>query len=129
MTRGSVTHYRGYCIEGVKRGGGMLLRVIPTRPNLPILKYSRFRTVRATWDKALGVVTGYIGEILGQAVHTTTAIPSSDPGAEIEEARRIKAQLLAELTQLRAKLSEREPTLIKFPERPRRRSGSKASHF
>ena len=126
MTRGSVTHYRGYHIEGVKQGGGMLLRVIPTRPNLPILKYSRFRTVRATWDKALGVVTGYIGETLGQAVHTTTAIPSSDPGAEIEEARRIKAQLLAELTQLRA---EREPKLIKFPERPRRRSRSKASHF
>ena len=129
MTRAAVTHYRGYRIEGVKQGGGMLLRVIPTRPNLPILKYSRFRTVRATWDKALGVVTGYIDETLGQAVHTTTAIPSSDPGAEIEEARRIKAQLLAELTQLRAKLSEREPTLIKFPERPRRRSGSKASHF
>ena len=53
-----------------------------------------------------GVVTGYIGETLGQAVHTTTAIPSSDPGAEIEEARRIKAQLLAELTQLRVKQSE-----------------------
>ena len=126
MTRGAVTHYRGYRIEGVKQGGGMLLRVIPTRPNLPILKYSRFRTVRATWDKALGVVTGYIGESLGQAVHTATAIPSSDPGAEIEEARRIKAQLLAELTQPRA---EREPTLIKLPERPRRRSGSKASHL
>ena len=60
--------------------------------------YPCFRTVRATWDKAVGVVTGYIDETLGQLVHSTTAIPSSDPIVEIEEVRRIRSQLRAELT-------------------------------
>ena len=47
----------------------MLLRVTPTRPCLPTLKYSRFRTLRASWVKALGVVTGYIDEALNDALH------------------------------------------------------------
>ena len=57
-------HYRGYRIEGVKQGEGLLLRVSPTRPDLPVLKYSQFRTLRSTWVKALGVVAGYIDEAL-----------------------------------------------------------------
>ena len=52
--------YRGYLIEGLQQGDGLLLRVTPTRPYLPILKYSRFRT----WLKAVGVVVGYIDEAL-----------------------------------------------------------------
>ena len=41
----------------------MLLRVIPTRPDLPRLRYSRFRTLpRGAWLKAVAVVCGYIDE-------------------------------------------------------------------
>ena len=61
-------HYRGYHIEGVKQGEGLLLRVTPTRPDLPVLKYSRFRTLRATWVQAVGVVAKYIDEAL-ETVH------------------------------------------------------------
>jgi hypothetical protein len=62
-------HHRGYRIEGVKQGEGMLLSVFPTRPNLPTLKYSRFRTLRGSWTKAVGVVTGYIDEALKDTRH------------------------------------------------------------
>ena len=58
------THHRGYRIEGVKQGEGMLLSVFPTRPNLPTLQYSRFRTLRGSWIKAVSVVSGYIDEAL-----------------------------------------------------------------
>jgi hypothetical protein len=62
-------HHRSYRIEGVKQGEGMLLSVFPTRPNLPTLKYSRFRTLRGSWIKAVSVVTGYIDEALQDTVH------------------------------------------------------------
>jgi hypothetical protein len=62
-------HHRGYLIEGLKQGEGMLLRVTPTRRGLPTLKYSRFRTVRGSWVKAVGVVVGYIDEALNDAPH------------------------------------------------------------
>jgi hypothetical protein len=65
--------YRGYLIEESKQGEVLLLRVTPTRPHLPILKYSRFRTLRSTWFKALGVVVEYIDEALTEAAHTETA--------------------------------------------------------
>ena len=61
--------YRGYLIEGLKQGEGLLLHVTPTRPHLPILKYSRFRTLRSTWLKAVGVVVGYIDEALIETGH------------------------------------------------------------
>src|SRR5262245_5428568 len=67
MRHGSVkreAHHRGYRIEGVKQGEGMLLSVFPTRPNLPTLQYPRFRTLRGSWIKAVSVVTGYIDEAL-----------------------------------------------------------------
>ena len=63
------THHRGYRIEGVKQGKGMLLSVFPTRPNLPTLKYSRFRTLRGSWINAVSVVTGYIDEALKDTLH------------------------------------------------------------
>ena len=62
-------HYRGYLIEGLKQGEGLLLRVTPTRPRLPSLKYSRFRTLRASWVQAVGVVAGYIDEALIVTAH------------------------------------------------------------
>ena len=62
-------HYRGYLIEGLKQGDGLLLRVTPTRPGLPILEYSRFRTLRSTWVNAVGVVVGYIDEALIETAH------------------------------------------------------------
>ena len=62
-------HYRGYRIEGVKQGEGLLLRVRPTKPNLPVLKYLRFRTLRSPWVKAVGVVVGYIDEAFIETLH------------------------------------------------------------
>ena len=62
-------HHRGYRIEGVKQGEGLLLYITPTRPDLPILKYSRFRTLRSTWVNAVGVVVGYIDEALIETAH------------------------------------------------------------
>ena len=70
------THHRGYRIEGVKQGEGMLLSVFPTRPNLPTLKYSRFRTLRGSWINAVSVVTGYIDEALKD---TLLDIPPARP--------------------------------------------------
>ena len=62
-------HYRGYRIEGVKQGEGLFLRVTPTRPGLPALMYSHFRTLRSPWVKAVGVVVGYIDEAFVKAGH------------------------------------------------------------
>jgi hypothetical protein len=62
-------HYRGYRIEGTKQGEGLLLRVSPTKPNLPVLKYLRFRTLRSPWVKAVGVVIGYIDEAFLETLH------------------------------------------------------------
>ena len=47
----------------------MLLRVTPTRPDLPVLRYAHFRTLRSTWVKAVGVVVGYIDEAFIETVH------------------------------------------------------------
>ena len=68
MSAKQEAHYRGYRIDGVTRGEGLLLHVTPTRPQLPVLKYSRFRTLRSTWSKAVGVVAGYIDEALSETV-------------------------------------------------------------
>jgi hypothetical protein len=55
--------YRGFRIEAVKAGECLLLRVIPTKPNLPSLIYSRFLSLpRGSWSKALEVVCGHIDE-------------------------------------------------------------------
>jgi hypothetical protein len=62
-------HYRGYRIEGVKQGEGLLLCVSPTRPYLPVLRYSRFWTLRSTWVKSVGVLVGYIDEAFMETVH------------------------------------------------------------
>jgi hypothetical protein len=66
---GHEAHHRGYLIEGVKQGEGLLLRVTPTRTCLPTLKYSRFWTLRGSWVKAVGVVVGYIDEAFNDARH------------------------------------------------------------
>jgi hypothetical protein len=60
-------HYRDYRIVGAKQGTGMLLRVMPTRPDLPILKHSRFWTLRAPWAKALETVCGFIDDAYGNS--------------------------------------------------------------
>ena len=74
-------HYRGYRIEGAKQGQGMLLRVIPTRPYLPVLRYAHFRTLRSTWIKAVGVVVGYIDEG-SETAHVPKAPAVASPGCE-----------------------------------------------
>jgi hypothetical protein len=47
----------------------MLLRVIPTRPYLPVVRYAHFRTLRSTWVKAVEVVVGYIDEAFIETAH------------------------------------------------------------
>ena len=69
-------HHRGYHIEGVKQGEGLLLRVTPTRPDLPALRYSRFRTLRSRWLKAVGVVVGYIDESLNDTARSFPLVES-----------------------------------------------------
>ena len=59
--------YRGYRIEGAKAGECTILRVIPTKPDLPSLEYSRFRSFpRCTWPKAVEVVCSYIDQSVGE---------------------------------------------------------------
>ena len=60
----------------------MLLHVTPTNPRLPTLKYSRFRTLRASWVKAVGAVAGYIDEALNDALHR---IPSKERGGAVAD--------------------------------------------
>ena len=57
-------HHRGYRIEGQQKSEGFLLRVTPTRAGLPRLPWSRFRTLRASWAKAVLDVTRYIDDAL-----------------------------------------------------------------
>jgi hypothetical protein len=53
--------YRGFRIEGARDGACMLLRVVPTKPGLPRLTYTSFRTLpRGSWSAAVDVVCGYI---------------------------------------------------------------------
>ncbi len=58
--------YRGFRIEAVKARECLLLHVIPTKPNLPTLMYSRFLSLpRGSWSKALDVVCRHIDEGYG----------------------------------------------------------------
>jgi hypothetical protein len=81
--------YRGYRIEGMKEGQCTALRVIPTRPDLPSLEYSRFRSFpRGTWGNAVEVVCGYVDQALGDRTslsHRRTAdlSPKKNP-AQVE---------------------------------------------
>ena len=55
--------YRGYRIEGTKKGECMSLHVIATRPGLPSLDYSRFLALpHCKWPKAVEVVCSYIDQ-------------------------------------------------------------------
>jgi hypothetical protein len=74
------THYRGFHIEGLKQGEGMLLRVTRTRPCLPTLTYSRFRTLRGSWASAVDVVAGYIDEVLSTDQQSTRWRLNRDAG-------------------------------------------------
>jgi hypothetical protein len=46
-------YYRGYRIEGEKERQGWLLRVNPTKSELPILRSADFRLTEKTWPQAL----------------------------------------------------------------------------
>jgi hypothetical protein len=83
--------YRGYRIEGTKDGECTILRVIPTRPDLPDLTYSRFRSFpRGTWRKAAEVVCDYVDQALrDQALLSHTRTAGRSPK---ESAKEIAAQ-------------------------------------
>lgn len=57
-------HYRGYRIEGQKRGQVIFVKVSPSRWHLPVLRFTRFRVIRSTWAKTLVEVAAYIDEML-----------------------------------------------------------------
>ena len=93
-------HYRGYRIEGAKQSQGMLLRVVPTRPYLPVLRYAHFRTLRSTWVKAVDVVVGYIDEAFIETAHECppkarrfVAVRTYEPTdkAQLDEILRLRA--------------------------------------
>lgn len=87
MSVGQEAHHRGYRIEGQKHGEGMLIRVSPTRPDLPELKYSRFRTIQAPWAKAVCDVVRYIdGEIACRNSHAHDHY-RADPALSYEKTR------------------------------------------
>ena len=91
--------YQGYHITGEKKGEGWILHVTPTRAGLPSLPCSRFRTVRAPWEKAVVDVARYIDQQVpaDRRLSQTRAakhVPSSE---EI----RLRSLLEAELKRLR----------------------------
>jgi hypothetical protein len=117
-------HHRGYRIEGVKQGEEILLRVTPTRPDLPTLRYSQFRTLRSTWLKAVGVVVVYIDESLNETGrHGSCAKLRNQHRTDkqqFDEGLRVRAQLASELNRLRAGLLsgvEPKPTVLHLVDR------------
>jgi hypothetical protein len=105
-------HYRGYRIEGAKQGTRLLLRVIPTRPDLPILKHSRFWTLRAPWVKAVETVCSYIDD----AYETSASQfpPKKDHGANSQAEPTVERQvdkLLQLQAQLLSKMGRPAPTI------------------
>ena len=98
----------------------MLLRVIPTRPDLPRLRYSRFRTLpQGTWPKALGVICGYIDNefkvLTSQCPQKGSYGGSSELGptdrSRIDELLRLRDQLQSELNRLQARSVFGPPSL------------------
>ncbi|HEX2449396.1 MAG TPA: hypothetical protein VHK26_14660 [Methyloceanibacter sp.] len=77
------------------------------RPGLPYLIYSRFRTLRAPWTKAVDVVCGYIDEAfksrLAQPLSKESGGGSLHPqpivAPHLDELLQLQAQLLSELSQ------------------------------
>jgi hypothetical protein len=71
--------YRGYRIEEAQKGECMLLKVIPTRPDLPTLTYSQFQSLpRCTWPKAVEIVCGYIDQDFGDRASPLCSVPEVD---------------------------------------------------
>lgn len=97
-------HHRGYRIEGMKQGEGILLRVTPTRPDLPTLSYSQFRTLRSTWRNAVDVVVGYIDESLSETSLSISAKPACDRQAPDRREPMGPRPLWSELKRLQAGL-------------------------
>ena len=79
-----VAHYRGYRIEGESDGQSWLLRVRPTKPNLPVLWLSSFRVVEPTWDRALSEAHEHIDAMLGEHASLQEAGPRHEPPTEIK---------------------------------------------
>src|SRR5262245_63874568 len=75
--------YRGFRIEGTKEGNCTILRVLPTRPNLPSLNYWRFRSLpHCTWPNAVKVVCDYIDQAFGVCPRKTS--PQESRGFQIQ---------------------------------------------
>jgi hypothetical protein len=78
--------YRGYRIEGGQKGECLLLQVIPTRPDLPTLSYSQFKSLpHCTWPKAVEIVCGYIDQDFGDRASPLRPVPEVEN--QVEEQR------------------------------------------
>ena len=70
--------------EGESDGQSWLLRVRPTKPNLPVLWLSSFRVVEPTWDRALGEAHEHIDAMLGEHASLQVVGPRHEPPTEIK---------------------------------------------
>jgi hypothetical protein len=74
--------YRGYRIEGTKKGECISLHVIATKPHLHSLDYSHFLALpHCKWPKAVEVVCNYID----QSFAHVRSVPQNKRKAEVEE--------------------------------------------
>jgi hypothetical protein len=66
-------HYRGYRIEGVRRGKVMRLHVVAKRPEMPRLGFSRFWTLCPRWERAVDGIVQHIDDSLQASIVATDA--------------------------------------------------------
>jgi hypothetical protein len=91
-------HYRGCLIEGEKRGEGWCVQVTAGK-SLPLLRFTRFRSIRSSWPTTLKSVETYIDEMLAEIA----VIPhASAPEWGKKETDALRLQLRVLLAQLQA---------------------------
>src|SRR5262245_56515378 len=72
-------HYRGFRVEGSKKGECTTLHVIATRRGLPNLDCSRFLALpRCQWPKAVELVCDHIDHVFGNRPSPLRSVPPSE---------------------------------------------------
>ena len=106
-------HYRGYIIQGERRGEGWSIGVSASKPFLPPLRYGRFRAIRCRWEKCLSEIEMVIDETLTDAAKKPPANAKTPFHAisvdlvEDDETKRLRTLLSDTLTLLRERLKPR----------------------
>ena len=109
-------HYRGYIIQGERRGEGWSIGVSASKPFLPPLRHARFRAIRCRWEKCLSAIEMVIDETLIEATKETqadakTSIPISSL-AKGEETKRLRVLLSDTLKRLKERPRYRDETVL-----------------